>query len=308
MKKKTLTLLAGCLLTLGALSSLFAMASGPNLMVFGDDADEDTVPRSSRVFNRVMHVLRSQLDDKGFDVYDETDVSIKQTADGEGGYAQLRVRRTDAEILDIAQSLKRPPIDVAAMFQIYADAQDRGYTTKVHTRISGHMLTVQSGKFLGDFEVKKSFNAPASCNRECILEVVGSKSHSLALDLGDVLALKLAHFIDAGESSYRAKFGGVSKGYNLVFSNFSADERMDIEEYLVIFSGYESHRPVDCSRRHCEYWYQSSISSAKLNRNIQRMLEQLEIQSNVQFEGNTITVDRITLHSERHTRSTGNEW
>ncbi len=57
-------------------------------MVFGDDADEDTVPRNSRVFNRVIHALRSQLDDKGFDVYDETAVTNKQNADGEGGYAQ----------------------------------------------------------------------------------------------------------------------------------------------------------------------------------------------------------------------------
>ncbi len=158
------------------------------------------------------------------------------------------------------------------MFQIYASAQDKGYTTKVRTRISGHMLTVQSGKFLGDFEVKKSFNAPADCNRECILEVVGAKNRSLAQDLGDVLSVKLAHLTDGGDSSYAAKPGGMDKGYNLVFNNFTSDERLDIEEYLVIFSGYESHRPVDCARRHCEYWYQSSISSAKLNRNIHRML------------------------------------
>ena len=197
---------------------------------------------------------------------------------------------------------------MAVLLQIYADAEDKGYTTRVKSRLSGHLLTVQTGDYLGGFEVKKSFNAPANCSRECILEVVGFKNRGLSQDLGDVLALKLSHLFDVDELSYHAKPSGVNKGYSLVFNNFSTDERMDIEEYLVIFSGYESHRPVDCSRRHCEYWYQSSISSAKLNRNIQRMLEQLEILSNVQFEGNTITVDRITLHSERHTRSTGNEW
>jgi hypothetical protein len=308
MKKKILTLLAGCILTLGAMGPLTAIAGGPNLVVFGDDADKDTVPRNSRVFNRVIHALRSQLDDKGFDVYDETAVTIKQTADGEGGYAQGRVRRTDAEILDIAQSLKRPPIDVAVIFQIYANAQDKGYTTRVRSRIAGHMLTVQSGRFLGDFEVKKVFNAPANCNRECILEVVGARSRSLAQDLGDVLAVKLAHLTDGDEARPVASADGMDKGYNLVFNNFTADERMDIEEYLVIFTGYQSHRTVDCSRRHCEYWYNSTIASARLNRNIQRMLEQLDIQSNVQFQGNTVTVDRITLRSERRKRPTGTDW
>ncbi len=89
--------------------------------------------------------------------------------------------------------------------------------------------------------------------------------------------------------------GGFSKGYSLVFNNFSSDERMKIEEYLVGFSGYGHHRPVDCSRRRCEYWYESSSSSARLNRNINHMLNRMGIEANVVFSGNTFRVDRITL-------------
>ncbi len=84
-------------------------------------------------------------------------------------------------------------------------------------------------------------------------------------------------------------------GYSLIFNNFSSAERMKIEEYLVGFAGYQHHRPVDCSRRSCEYWYESEISSARLNRNIYHMLKRMGIEVNVVFGGNTFRVDRITL-------------
>jgi hypothetical protein len=264
------------------------------------------------VFKRVINALRSQMDDRGFDVFDETAVTIRE------GYKQGKSRRTDVEILDIAQSQNRPPIDVAVMFQIYANAKDKGYTTKVRTRIAGHMLSVQSGRYLGDFEVKKLYNAPAECNRECILEVVGDKSRLLGEDLGDVLATKLAHLVDGGgsQAGYVSggmaapsdQLGGMSKEYNLEFNNFTSDERLDIEEYLTIFSGYQHHRPTDCSRRRCTYWYQSTISSAKLQRNIHRMLNQLDMEANVVFEGNNLKVDRITLRQDRPSKPYGGGW
>jgi hypothetical protein len=180
------------------------------------------------------------------------------------------------------------------------------------------MLTVQSGKFLGEFEVKKVFNAPARCNRECILEVVGAKSRYLAHDLGDVLSVKLAHLVDDNQSSgavadssssnITSDSSGITKEYSLLFNNFSSNERMDIEEYIVIFSGYQHHRPVDCSRRRCEYWYESTISSAKLHRNVQRMLDQMGVEANVKFEGNTVRVDRVTLRKERRKKPFGEGW
>jgi hypothetical protein len=85
------------------------------------------------------------------------------------------------------------------------------------------------------------------------------------------------------------------KGYSLAFNNFSSAERMSIEDYLVALSGYNHHRPVDCSRRRCEYWYETDSSSARLYRNINQMLKQMGIEANVVINGNTIQVDRITL-------------
>ncbi len=84
------------------------------------------------------------------------------------------------------------------------------------------------------------------------------------------------------------------KGYSLAFNNFSSAERMSIEDHLVALSGYNHHRPVDCSRRRCEYWYESDSSTARLHRNINQMLRRMGIEANVVISGNTIRVDRIT--------------
>lgn len=283
-------------LSLGMFSAVQA-ADNPNLLVMGEDSDQDTVPRDSRVFKRVLASLANQMHDNSFDVFDETAITLDN-------FAQGRTRRTDAEIIDIARSVKRPPIDVAVIFSIYASAKDKGYTTKVKTRIEGRLLNVKTGKRLGNFEVDsgKLFNAPASCERECILEVVGNKSRVLANDLGAVLAEKLAWMVDGGHkhaSMDRPGTNDMMSEYSLIFDGFSGEDFSDIEEYLVIFSGYHSHRPVEARHTRTEIWYKSSIASAKLNRNIKKMLAELELRGTINFEGNTFTVKKITLRGKK---------
>ena len=190
MRSVTTTIVVS--LMLGFLATAHA-ADNPNLLVLGEDADRDTVPRDSRVFKRVVGALANQMHDNSFDVYDETAITLDN-------FEQGRVRRSDVEIIDIARSVKKPPIDVAVIFSIYASAKDTSYTTKVTARIEGRLLNVQTGKRLGNFEVDsgKRWNAPRNCDRECILEVVGDKTRVLANDLGAVLAEKLAWMVDAG--------------------------------------------------------------------------------------------------------------
>ena len=75
-------------------SSSFA-ADGPNILIMGEDADRDTVPRNSRVFKRVLDALSGQLNDEGFNVFDEAAVSLDE------GLAQGRVRRTDEQFMRV---------------------------------------------------------------------------------------------------------------------------------------------------------------------------------------------------------------
>ncbi|BDX06391.1 hypothetical protein [Planctobacterium marinum] len=302
MRSVIKTLMLG--LMLGLTSTSYA-ADNPNLLVLGEDADEDSIPRDSRVFKRVLGALANQMHDESFDVYDETAITLDN-------FEQGRVRRTDAEVIDVARSIKRPPIDVAVLFTIYASAKDTGYTTKVKARIEGRLLNVQTGKRLGNFEVDsgKTWNAPRNCERECILEVVGDKARVLGNDLGAVLAEKLAWMVDGGSntSADRAGSNSMVTDYYLVFDNFSAEDFMDIEEYLVIFSGYESHRPTEQRHTRSEVMYRSSITSAKLNRNLKKMLEELDLRGVVTFEGNTFTVKQITLRGKKKKPDASDGW
>ena len=287
--------------TLMAIATPAIAGDNPNLLVMGEDADKDTVPRNSRVFKRVLDSLQGEMSNYGFSVFDETAVTLDD-------FAQGRTRRTDAEIIDIARSVRRPPIDVAVVFQIYASAKSLSHTTKVKARISGRMLNVKTGQFLDSFEVESpaEWNAPPKCNRECILETVGGYSKTLADDLGSVLAEKLDWMVAGGEGNDSGE-SQLPNAFNLIFSGFTPEDMLSIEEYLVIFSGYKSHRQSYCSARRCEMWYESGIKTAKLNRNLQKMLAELELRGLVQFSGNTFTMKKITRRNEKKKPVTG-EW
>ncbi len=293
--KKTFFLLAGALLLISCAGAPSSMAiEKPNLLIMGEDADEDTVPRNSRVFRRVLDALSNELHDEGFDVFDETAVSLDD-------FAQGRVRRTDAEIIDIAKSIKRPPIDIAIIFTIYASARDLNYTTKIKTRVSGRILKVGSGQRLGNFEVEspREWNAPADCPRECLLETVGKYSKTIARDVGSVLAEKLASLYDSGDEAV-SNSGNLTNGFSLVFEGFSPDDMFDIEEYLVVFQGYKTHRVVYSGRRHHEYWYESGIAATRLNRNLRKMMDHLGISARVGFSGTEYVMTKISQRKKRN--------
>ena len=301
--KKFISYMGAVVIALTA-SSLFVSsataADKPNLLIMGEDADKDTVPRNSRVFKRVLAAVTDQMNQVGFDVYDETAVTLDN-------FKQGRTRRTDAELIDIARSIQRPPIDVAVFYSIYASINKKSYTSKVKVRIEGRMLHAKTGQFLGNFEEisPREWNAPADCTRECVLEIVGKYSKILANELGAVLAEKLAWLANPGVDSDHE---GIPNAYTLIFDNFTPEEMLDIEEYLVIFSGYKSHRPIYSSQTRAELWYESDIKSAKLNRNLTKMLERLDLRGVVKFSGNTYTIKKITLRNKKRKQIVRDEW
>ena len=271
-------------------------AEKPNILIMGEDTDKDTVPRKSRVFNRVLDALSNELHNEGFNVYDEVAVTVDD-------FTQGRTRRSDAEIIDVARSVKKVPIDVSVIFAIYASAERLSYTTKIRSRITGRLLNVKSGQRMGNFEVElpQVDNAPKDCDRECILEVVGKNSKILAHDLGAVLSEKLASMVqttNSNASPTTSSDEAMATGYSLVFSGFTSEDIDGAEEYIVAFSGYKHHRPVRVSKRNAEYWYESSSDEARLNRNMRKMLERLGISGRITFAGNTFTVQKIGMRKK----------
>jgi len=266
----------------------------PNILIVGEDHDKETIPRDSRIFKRVLDAISNEMHHQGFDVFDETAISL--------GYAQGRIRRNDAEIIDIAKGQTRPPIDILVITSIYTSVKKTSYTNKIKARVTGRLLNVQNGQKLGNFEVEgpSTWTAPVDCSRECLLETVGKNAKILARDVGGILAEKLDDLLSAQNSdSEDTKSGGLASQYVLVFEGFTPEDMMDIEEYLVVFSGYETHRPVYTSRRRQEIWYESHIGSAKLDRNLKKTLVHIDLKGRVSFSGNEYTITKITRRKNR---------
>jgi hypothetical protein len=280
--------------SLGILAPLHA-ADKPNLLVVGDDSDEGAVSRDSRVFKRVVARLNVELNEI-VDVYDEAAVMPNNAK-------QSRVRRSDDELVDMARSVTRPPIDVLAVFSLYSSVTDAENGKQARARISARLLNVHSGKFIDNFETAPYvWTVSAGCDeRECILEAMGDGVNVLGQELGRALATKYVWQLhgQTAVGNNGAASNDVVADYYLEFDGFSAQEMMEIEEYLVIFSGYASHRPTEQRHTRSIMLYRSSTGTAKLSRNLKKMLAELDMLTAISFAGNTYVMKRISLRGER---------
>ncbi|MBU1175854.1 MAG: hypothetical protein KKH72_10680 [Alphaproteobacteria bacterium] len=314
------TFFAAAALSLAALAvSAPPVVAGeqPNLMIMGEDADVDTIPRNSRVFNRVLRALSSEMENEGFRVYDETAVTMAITD-------PARVRRTDAELFTIAKRVPNVPIDAIVVFQIYAAAQQNPFAAIVdlQVRVTGRLLHVQSGRSLGNWEVAygpgELTPLPPNCDRDCVLETVGNEASRIASDVGAALAVKLDALSPTAASAPIGMGGmvagapvspglaiagdactGLTSGYTLSFRGFSYADLTRIEEYLVAFKGYDHHRPVRAGATQSDYWYETCSDEARLNRNLRLMSEQMGVTVQISKVGNTFAIDNIRTPKTR---------
>ena len=298
-----------------------APASGvakPNILVMGEDADTDSVPRGNRVFQRVIQALGEDMNVAGYNVYDETAAAMAVTEPN-------RVRRRDAELIDVARAIQAPPIDVVAVFTIFASAQDSAYSDvkRPQIRIPGRLLNVRTGQQIGAFEVSglQLPPLPVACDRECVLEKVGDSASTLASELSVALADKLDGFIgqpgtdpllspgaNSGTSGVTdggavvskdppaapsAECDGLPTAYVMRFEGFDETEITALEEYISAFSCLMHQRPVRSSPRLAEYWYETRSQTARLNRNLRLMLEHMGTNGQVRFAGNTFVITKV---------------
>jgi hypothetical protein len=293
-------------LTLSMLSyaSYSYAADSVNVLIMIEDADKDSIPRDSRINKRVHASISQQLNNIA-DVYDETSITLNS-------FKQGRVRRSDAELLDIARSITRPPINIVVVFSTYASVNTSEYAKKARARIEGRMLNAKSGQFLDNFEVQspKSWAVPYACDKQtCMLEEIGDEAKVLGDELGLILAKKLNWLLNPDNTDDNTQSAvAIFNDYYLEFDGFSAQDMASIEEYLLVFSGYISHRPTQQRHTRTTLLYRSTIGTAKLSRNIIKLLEELNMRATLNFEGNAFSLKRITLRGENPTRDIADGW
>ncbi|WP_323769251.1 hypothetical protein [Antarctobacter sp.] len=296
----------------------------PNILPVPEDADLDTVPGNSRVFERVLRAIITETQTMGFRVYDQTGVIMGFTDPD-------RVRRSDAELIALAQRVPNVPIDVIMPIQIYASADPNPYIPDVvdlRIRVTGRMLHAQTMQSLGNFEVAFGPGAgeipvaslPRNCGRDCVLEHVGNEAKTIGAEVGRVLAIKLDVLSPASPQPVpmpqqpvvvtpvvpqppvvMAPTGctGLTTAYTLAFTGFQPQEMTLIEGYLAGFKGYDHHRPVRVTMTTADYWYETCSDVARLNRNLRLMTEAMGIQARIAMAGNRFEIQKIGLMGNR---------
>ena len=299
MFPKTLAAAALSLVALGCapLATLPAQAGDqPNLLMMGEDADRDTVPRNSQTFNRVLRAMEGEFQAMGFRVYDETAVTMGITD-------PTRVRRSDAEIITVARRVQDVPIDAATVFQIYAAAEQNPYAAimDLRIRVSGRLLNIRTGQALTNYEISYAPGdlppLPAACNRDCVLDQVGAQSRRIAADVANALARHLDYLSPSRDAASAGQqlstepltegCTGLTTGYRITFRDFDQALLNRVEEYLVSFRGYDHHRTMTSGASETTYWYESCSEIARLNRNLRLMIEHLDLDAPIRQIGST---------------------
>jgi hypothetical protein len=282
-----------------------AAAQSPrlNVVMMGEDADASSVPRSNRVFTRVQQEIMEQMNTRGLQVYDEVAVSLEITNPG-------RVRRRDAELIDVARTVSRPPLDVLVVFQIYASGNKSPVSdiVKLRIRVAGRMLNVRTGQSLGSFEVigQDLPPIPPGCNYDCILEHVGNEAKPIAGEVSSALYDKLAAFVGPTiaavptapvavplQAAPASVCPGLTNAYVFKLNNFAAAEVSQIESFIGAFSCFETIRPIRSSGSTAEYWYESRIDQQRLTRNLQGMKDAMGVNFQIQFSGNAVNLTKV---------------
>lgn len=306
---KRLMLGLALLLSFAAAATAQSPNSRINLLVMSDDADPDTVPRNNRIFNRVQLQLSEYLNTRGFQVYDETSLAL-------GIAPTTRVRRRDAELIEVARAVSTP-VDVMVVYQIYASAR-RSVAADIRfpeIRIAGRVLNVRTGQFIAAFEVG-GFQLPAlpnPCGAECLLETVGSHSRVLATDLGAAIAQKLEGFArqpgTAGGGKDGIVIGGGAGGglaqantdgcanlptdFQIQLREFTTAEVDRIESEFVRWGCYRTHRVTGMTATSADFFYSTSADSARLTRNFRLMMELVGLNGQITFSGNRVVVSKV---------------
>jgi hypothetical protein len=294
---------------LAQLTPITAMAQGLNIVMMGEDADEDSVPRGNRIFNRVIAAMGEEMNTQGYDIFDETAIAMDINPAN-------RIRRMDSELISVARAVQAPPLDVVVVFTIYASVAESAYADilRPEVRIPGRILNVRTGQQIASFEVSglELPPLPVVCERECLLESVGDSAAILGAELANALTTKLAGFVAEpptdvttdgsiiilGEPAVTAVTSddtcdSLPTAYVIRLEGFDTDEVTAVEEYINSYACVESARPVRASGRLAEYWYETRSDSARLNRNLRLTLEHMGVEGQLQFVGNTFVLTRI---------------
>jgi len=280
-----------------------------NVLVVVEDAGEDSLPRNHRASRKLVDKVSDTLNFHGINVYDQTALSLD---DFDLSYGRMG----PAELVNMARSVKSTSLDYLVVVSVDANVQNRSSRQKIATRLFATTIKVHSGRVVGSAsESGSTQSANGSCSRSCLNEKISDSVNRAAGDLATQVLSDLPSATHASTINNQSRDSQKSNNrksyvdeYVLIFDGFNASEMTEVEEYLTIYSGYQNMRYSEARHTYAEIWYKSSITTAKLNRNIKRMFNEMNVRAMVSMESNIVTMKKITLRGRKSKESDFDSW
>lgn len=295
-------------MALGALiAAPFSQAEAADrvgIMIMPLDHDPDSIPRDSRVTQRIIDEIATQLQIKDFEVFDETALTVAT-------HQQGRIRRSDAELIQVARTVRDHRIDVIVPFTTYARVDRNDATNLLDIRIAGRLLQVHDGRRLGNWNetLVRGQTLPYRCwpsgqatpYRDCVLEAVQGYAAQVGTAMADILADRLV-YLEERDSVAGPQDGATARieSYVVEFQGFDDRDIDEIEEHLVYtFSGYERHRPINAQNKYWKIRYWSTARQAKLHRNLRQLMTVMDLDATVNLDAQGFVVRNKNIRRVR---------
>jgi hypothetical protein len=212
--------------------------TGVRVMINADDADTQSVVRSSDMYHRIQLPLNEEMKRYGY-----------TTLFGEAMAAELQweipnrsPKQKSIELSKAACTSNKATLcpRVLVLVKTRAVATDLGFGTSAEVRMTGEMIDVSTNAYLGGWEAPTlKFPAPKACNSVCIENVVGDNSRKVALNLADTLrkmldqqAVKSSGTSGVTGGGRSASGGGLANNYLLEFEHFQMEEILPLKAIM----------------------------------------------------------------------------
>jgi hypothetical protein len=239
MKKSMCTAGIG-LLAILTTSPSFAQQNfnGVRVMINADDADPQSVVRSSDMYHRIQLPLNEEMKRFGYTaLFGEAIAAELQWEIPNRSPKQKSIELSKAACTSNKATLCPR---VLVLVKTRAVASDLGFGTTAEVRMTGEMIDVSTNAYLGGWEAPTlKFPAPKACNGICIENVVGDNSRKVALNLADTLRKMLdQQAIKSGPAATGAITGrtdqrnGLANNYVLEFEHFQMEEILPLKAIM----------------------------------------------------------------------------
>ena len=265
-----------------------------NLLVAGQTAGRDSLPSQDPTAGAIRAHLIEHLSGAGFAVFDVAMAGLPSAPEDDA-----------RALLTLARAATRPPLDVAALVTVTAESRRYSYSKTLTAHFAVRLVDLHTGRHLGSFEApaEAARRLPLSCGRACLKSHLSELGRAQVDGLAPQMIARLSA-LDGGHAAASHEQDtprALVAGYALVFEGFDDGEVAEMEEYLVVFGGYQLHRPVTTAAERHEFWYETTSPRVRLNRNLVKMLAHLRLPGQVSFNDDAFHLAREAESSRAET-------